>query len=195
MCTVAKHRLTEQEYLERERAAEAKSEFVDGEIFAMSGGSSRHAQICGNVIAALHHALDARPCRVYTSDLKVRTPFAGSIHYPDVSALCGPSDFADGADDVLLNPSLIVEVLSPSTEDYDRGRKFLFYRSVPSLVDYVLAASDERRVEHYRRQNEGTWLLTSIERDEDTLALGGIGVTLRIADIYAGIEFPPSGMA
>lgn len=188
MNTVARIRLTEKEFLERERAAIDKSEFVDGEVFAMSGGTSRHSQIAVNAAAELRNALKGRPCRVFNSDLKVRAPFAGSIHYPDLSALCGPAEYADANEDVLLNPAIIVEVLSPSTEAYDRGKKFLCYRSIPSLADYVLVASHTRLVEHFHRQSSGAWLLTTHQNDGDILALPGVGVTLRVGDIYSGVD-------
>ncbi len=189
MSTAVHLRLTAQEYLERERVAETKSEFVDGEVFAMSGGTYRHSQLAVQFVRHLSNALEGRPCRVFNSDLRVRTPVSGSYHYPDASALCGPINFEDDKEDIILNPSLIAEVLAPSTENYDRGMKSVYYRSIASLTDYVLVSSDCRRVEHWHRQSGDTWLLTTYREADDTLTLPSVGATLRVGDLYSGLDF------
>jgi len=152
-------RLTPEQYLEAERAAEFRSEYYGGHIFAMSGGSYRHAQIIGGVVRELGNALKTRPCSVVTNDLRLRVSPDGLYTYPDVLVICGEPQFADYQRDTLLNPALIVEVLSPSTEAYDRGFKAQQYRTLASLEEYVLVSQAEPRLEVFRRQPGGHWLL------------------------------------
>jgi Uma2 family endonuclease len=144
-----------------ERAALEKHEFFDGEIFLMAGASNAHNLIVANAIHVLKTALGAK-CRVYPSDMKVFIPATGSFTYPDVSVLCGTPQFYDDIDDVLCNPEVLIEVLSDSTENYDRGKKFESYRSVASFTHYVLIAQDRKQVEHYARQADGAWLLREL---------------------------------
>jgi Uma2 family endonuclease len=186
MSTGALKRYTVREYLERERTAETKSEFFDGEIFAMAGANETHNLIASNVLFSLRLGLRGRRCRVYSSDMRVRTP-SGLYTYPDVTVVCGKPELEGGPQDVLLNPLILFEVLSPSTETYDRGRKFQNYQTIPSLKEYVLVSQDRRLVEHYVRQ-EGTnsWVLNSYTDGE--FRLPALGVTLAFEDLYEQVE-------
>jgi Uma2 family endonuclease len=180
--------LTEDQYLAIDRAAEFRSEFLDGEMVAMSGGSMRHAQLGTNLIAELALALRDTACQAFTSDLRVRVS-ARMYTYPDVSVVCGKAVLADNREDVLLNPTVLVEVLSPSTEHYDSGLKFRHYRGIESLTDYILVDQDQVRIEQYTRGN-GTWTLRDHQRPEDELRIESIGVSLLLAHIYQRLEFP-----
>jgi Uma2 family endonuclease len=180
--------LTPEQYLEIERRAEFKSEYHAGEMFAMSGAKEGHNLVAGNTFGELRQQLRPKGCRVYTNDLRVRIKSADLYVYPDVVAVCGEPRFLDDQRDTLLNPSLIVEVLSPSTEAYDRGRKFEYYKTLESLREYMLLAQDRIHADLYVRQPDGRWLLTSADRLEDSLALESVGATLRLADLYAQVE-------
>ncbi|MDQ2806769.1 MAG: Uma2 family endonuclease, partial [Chloroflexota bacterium] len=163
MSAQPKHYYTPEEYLSLERAATYKSEYLAGEIFpmieaeeghageicAMAGAGEDHTTIAANLVRLLGNAFQGRPCRVYGSDMRVRVAASGLYTYPDVVAVCGPREFADPHRDTLLNPTVIFEILSPSTEGYDRGKKFANYRQIPTLTDYVLVAQDEPLVEHF----------------------------------------------
>lgn len=183
MQPLEKPRYSPEQYLALERAAEFRSELIDGEIIAMSGASREHNLIAVNLVAALHPQLRGRPCELYTADMRVRVDSAGLYTYPDLTGLCGEPVFDDDQSDTLLNPGLIVEVLSPSTEAYDRGEKFALYRRLDSLVDYVLVSQERVRVEHFRRRDE-QWLLTVYEDPASKLVLDSLGVTLPIGEIY-----------
>ena len=149
-------KVTEEQYLAIDRAAEFRSEFLDGEMIAMSGGSMRHAQLQANVIGELFAALRGGDCRVYSSDFRVRVSKTRMYAYPDVSVVCGKHALADERQDILLNPVVIFEVLSPSTEKYDRGVKFRYYRTIDSLTDYVLVDQDQVRIERYCHETDNT---------------------------------------
>ncbi len=192
MASQAKSTYTVEEYLALERAAEYKSEYLGGEIFAMSGASEPYNTITINIAGALHTQFRGRPCRVYASDMRVRVTSAGLYTYPDVVAVYGPREFADDQRDTLLNPTLICEVLSPSTEAYDRGKKFGHYRRLESLQDYLLVAQDEARVEHYTRQGDA-WLLYEARDLGDTIGLPSVESELALAAIYENVEFPAAG--
>lgn len=183
MQPLEKPRYTPEEYLALERAAEFRSELIDGEIVAMSGASANHNVIAGNCFAAIHYQLRGRPCRIFMADMRVRVDSAGLYTYPDLTGLCGEPVFDDEQADTLLNPGLLVEVLSPSTEAYDRGEKFALYRRLDSLIDYVLVSQDKMRVEHYRRRDE-QWVLTVYEDPAASLVLDSLAVTLPIGEIY-----------
>jgi Uma2 family endonuclease len=191
MSALAKPRLTPEEYLAKERKAEFKSEYFAGETFAMAGARPSHNVIVGNVIGELHPQLKPRPCRVYPSDQRVKVSPTGLYTYPDVIVVCGKPQFEDEEGDTLLNPTVLVEVLSESTEDYDRGRKFVHYRTIESLREYVLIAQDECRVERFERQPDNTWVLWATDRMEDALELPAIGCELPLAEIYHKVEFAP----
>ncbi len=181
---------TPEEYLALERAAEYKSEYLDGAIFAMSGTSMRHNAIAFNIARRLGNELEERPCQVYTSDVRVRVTASGLYTYPDVSVVCGPQEVADDQADTLLNPALIFEVLSPSTEKYDRGEKFAHYWRLPSLTDYVLVAQDQLRVEHFQRQGNG-WFVTAFTALDEVMHLPTLDTDLPLAVVYKNVAFPP----
>src|SRR5262249_14191303 len=150
------------------------SEYFAGEIFVMSGASERHNLIVANVVATLHAQFRNRPCKVYPSDMRVKVSATGLYTYPDVVALCGEARFDDDYQDTLLNPTVIVEVLSPSTEAYDRGDKFGHYRKLASLAEYVLISQEKVHIEHYVRQSNNQWLLSEASNTQDTLQLPSI---------------------
>jgi len=181
-------RYTPQEYLALERKAEHRSEYFAGEIFAMSGASERHNLIALNVAASLHAQFRNRSCKVYASDMRVKVSATGLYTYPDVVALCGEPQFDDEQKDTLLNPTVIIEVLSPSTEAYDRGDKFGHYRKLASLAEYVLISQDKPHVEHYVRQPDNQWLLSEASSLQDSVQLPSINCTLVLAEIYEKVE-------
>lgn len=188
MPTQPKTFLTPEEYLAIERQAEYKSEYFNGEMFAMAGASESHVLIVTNVVAELRGQLRGRPCTVYSTDLRVRVSPTGLYTYPDVIVVCGQSQFADDQRDTLLNPTLIVEVLSASTQDYDRGGKFEHYRSIASFHEYVLIAQDRHHVEHFVRQQDNRWLLSETNRLEDVLHLSSIDCNLALPEVYDKVE-------
>ncbi len=177
-------RLSPQEYLAAERQAETRSEYLEGDVFAMSGASRRHNLIVVNVAASLHGQLKGRGCETYAGDMRIHIPATGLYTYPDVAVVCGEPRFEDSALDTLLNPTLLIEVLSPTTEGYDRGKKFAHYRTLASLREYVLVSQEEVRVEVFSRQDDGHWLLSEAGRLEEAVPLGAIGCELRLADAY-----------
>jgi Uma2 family endonuclease len=176
--------LSPEEYLALERQAEYKSEYLDGVMYAMAGGTERHNLIAANIIISVGIQLRNRLCRVYPSDLKVRIPNSARFFYPDVSVVCGDTKFADDERDVILNPVLIVEVLSESTAAYDRGKKFLSYQQIESLREYLLIAQDEFLVEHFVRQDNDSWLYTKANGLEETITLPSIECKLALRDVY-----------
>jgi Uma2 family endonuclease len=184
----AKKFVTPNDYLALERKAEYKNEYFDGEIFAMVGASRRHNLITTNVVSELHRQLRGRPCEVYPSDMRVRIPSANVYTYPDAVVVCGEPRFEDEAVDTLLNPTVIVEVLSKSTASYDRTVKFGFYRTLESLAEYLLIAQDAFLVEHYVRQPDGRWMLTDIRTREGAVELDSIKCSLRLRDVYEKVE-------
>jgi Uma2 family endonuclease len=189
MSTQPKTYLTPEQYLELERRAEYKSEYYKGEMFAMAGATREHNLLAGNVLAALHTQLRSSPCETYPSDMRVLVRDTGLYAYPDVVIACQEPRFLDGQLDTLLNPTLLVEILSPSTEAYDRGRKFENYRSIQSLRQYLLVASDRIHADLYTRQEDGGWLLTSAGGPAGTLALASVDCQISLADIYEKVKF------
>ncbi|HYY93233.1 MAG TPA: Uma2 family endonuclease [Pyrinomonadaceae bacterium] len=187
MASLPDYYISPEEYLSLERRAEFKSEYFDGVVYAMACGSERHNLIAANIIIALGVQLRDRPCRVYPSDLKVRVPNSKRFFYPDVSVVCGETRFADEARDVILNPVLVVEVLSESTEAFDRGKKFSSYQQIESLREYLLVAQDEFVVEHYLRQEDG-WLYTKASGPEADLVLPALDCRIALGDIYNKVE-------
>lgn len=177
-----------QEYLATERQAEYKSEYFKGETFAMSGASKRHNLIAGNVLAELHAQLKKRPCTICPSDMRIKVGATGLYTYPDVTVVCDEAQFDDDQQDTLLNPTVIVEVLSKSTEAYDRGEKFGHYRKLSSLAEYILIAQDKYHIEHYVRQPDNQWLLAETDNWQDTLQLPAINCHLAMADIYDKVK-------
>lgn len=190
MSAQPKHKWTVEEYLAFERDSEERHEFWDSEIFAMTGASRTHTLITGNVYASLHGQLRKKPCEVYQTDMRVNVSASGLYTYPDVSVVCDKPLFTDDNPPSLLNPTLIVEVLSPSTEKYDRGKKFQDYRRLESLQEYLLVAQDTPRIEHYLRQQDGRWILYSDASSlEETITLQSIDCTLALADVYEKVTF------
>jgi Uma2 family endonuclease len=185
--------LTPEQYLEIERKADYKSEYYRGEMFAMAGASLAHNVLVANLIGELHGKLRAGPCIVLPSDMRVRVTSTELYTYPDVVAVCGEPELLDNQFDTLLNPHLIVEVLSSSTEAYDRGRKFEHYQTIESLREYLLLASDRVHADLYARQPDGRWLLTSARRPEDSLDLQSVGCSLALAAFYENVDFAEPG--
>lgn len=190
MASIPDPRINPVEYLRRERLAEEKSEFADGYVYAMSGASVPHNTIQPNLTIAIGNALKGSPCRPLGSDMKVRTPSSRLFAYPDLTIVCGQLELHDEQKDVLLNPTVIIEILSPSTEKWDRGGKFARYQSIPSLQDYVLVSQDIPRVERFSRYGE-EWTLANSEGLGATLRLPSIGIEISLADIYEDVEFDP----
>lgn len=178
--------LSPEEYLEAERRAETKHEYWGGEIIAFAGASERHNLIVANLIGSLVPQLRGSRCRAYPSDLRVRTR-PDHFLYPDVTVVCGDSRLADDKRDVLLNPALVVEVLSPSTEAHDRTAKLDQYRKVPTLQDYLLVAQQARRVQRYARREGEFWLFSETTEPGAVLQLDSIGCTLSLDDVYANV--------
>ncbi len=177
---------TAEEYLAFERASQEKHEFVGDQVYLMTGASRRHNLIVFNLVAALKPWLRDKPCEGYANDMRVRV--GRDFFYPDVSVVCGEPQFAGEEFDTLLNAALIIEVLSPSTEQYDRGRKFEKYRALDSLREYVLVAQDRPQIERYIRQDDG-WLLTEAAGLDSALELVTVGARLPLAEIYDRLRF------
>lgn len=188
MSTQPKTLLTPEQYLEIERKAERKSEYYNGEMFAVAGAKEAHNLLVANLVRELGQQFRVRPCRVYPSDMRVRVTATGLYTYPDVTAVCGEPHFLDEQRDTLLTPSLVIEVLSPSTESYDRGRKFEQYKSIESLREYLLVASDGMHTDLFTRQPDGRWMLTSADLLGDSLTLESVGAQLALADLYEKVE-------
>jgi Uma2 family endonuclease len=183
-------RMTPAEYLAFDRGSQVRHEYWDGEVFAMSGGSREHSQLQANISAALVNALRDRPCIALTSDMRVRIPANEKYVYPDGIVVCGEVLVEDGENDTLLNPTVLFEVLSDSTESFDRGRKFEHYQSITTLTDYVLVAQDRVRVEHFKRQVDGSWLLR-ILGPRDRLNLEAAGCEILVDDMFLKVfDFP-----
>ncbi len=189
------------EYLAFERASDERHEYLDGVIYAMAGESPNHGRICVNLTASLVSQLRGSGCEVFSKDTKVlcgpapstRGAREGLFAYPDLVVVCGPMQFHDQVQDVLRNPTVIIEVLSPSTEAFDRGEKFQRYRTyLPTLTDYVLVAQDQAVIDHYHRTAAGRWELRPCEGLEVRLALEAIGCTVPLAEVYERVEFAAS---
>lgn len=186
--------LTPEEYLAFERRAEYKNEYIDGEIVAMTGASRRHNIIGVNISGELRQQLKGRPCERYVSDMRVRIPSKRMYTYPDVVVACDEPQFEDDDLDTLLNPTVIIEVLSVSTERYDRFKKFSFYRTIESLAEYVLVAQHEYRVEQYTKQPDGRWLLSDHRSLSDVVELASVQCTLALREVYDKVSLPPSDL-
>lgn len=177
--------ISPEDYLAAERAAEYKSEYYQGEMVAMAGASRAHNQIVVNIIIELSNQVRAKDCTVYASDLRLNNAAISSYTYPDVTLVCGPADLlADTYLDTLLNPTLLVEVLSPSTADNDRGRKFLFYRSIPSLQYYLLVETQKPQVELFSRVDADNWNFREYRDLETVVPLPALALQLPLAEAY-----------
>lgn len=181
--------LTVAEYLALERAAEYKSEYINGERRPMTGASRKHNLIAGNIYASLHLQLRKSKCEIYPSDMRVKIEATGRMTYPDVSIVCGEPHFDDSYKDTLLNPIIVIEVLSPSTAAYDRGEKSENYRQIPSLQAYLLVSQDRMHIEYYSRQPDNSWRFAEFKRSEDRFALAAIQCELVLEDIYEKVTF------
>src|SRR5215471_7354934 len=188
MSSQAQQRYTPEEYLAHERQAECKSEYYAGNIFARAGASRWHNLIVANVIGELRAQLKGHPCTTYPSDMRVKISPTGLYAYPDVTVVCGDAQVEDTQQDTLLNPTLIVEVLSESTEAYDRGSKFAHYRKLASLLEYVLITQTKPHLEHYVRQPDNRWLLAEADSVHDTLHLPSINCQLALAEVYDKVD-------
>lgn len=195
MMTETAHVLSADEYLESERASATKHELVHGVMVAMAGGTAKHNAIAGNVIGALKQRLRGRRCMVFPSDQRVHVEATGLFTYPDVTVVCDAPRFHPSGRDTLVNPRLLVEVLSSSTEAYDRGAKFAHYQSIASLEEYVLVTQTAKRVEHYRRLETGQWLLSVSEGEGAVIVLPGLGCEIPLAELYEDTELLDEALA
>jgi Uma2 family endonuclease len=185
-------KVSPEEYLALERSSEVKHEYAGGEVFAMSGGTREHSLIAANVVGELRGALRARPCEAHASDLRIKNVTMGRYVYPDASVVCGQPLFEDEHRDTLLNPTAVFEVLSDSSESYDRGGKFALYRGIPSIADYILLSQKQVEAEHFRRQPDGTWLLRVLGPGE-RLQIASIGCDLAVDELYLKVFARPTG--
>ena len=176
-------RYTAEDYLTLERSASIKSEFHNGEIYAMTGASRKHNLITVNIAGELRSQLKKRPCEAYINDMRVKAAEARSYHYPDIAVVCGAPQFEDTYFDTLLNPTLLIEVLSPSTEAYDRGGKFAHYRKIDSLREYLLISQDQPSIERYLRQGD-VWILSEAVGLEASMSLESIECLLSLREVY-----------
>jgi len=191
--SVAEHvgKLSETEYLAVERAADSKSEFFDGEMFAMAGGTPMHSLIATNLAAEFTTQLRGRPCLAFNSDLRMKVEATGLFTYPDLSVVCGDLQFANDSDDTILNPTVLAEVLSNSTEAYDRGKKFEHYQEIPTLKEYLLVSQWKPRIDQYLRQVSGDWLLRPAVGLEAALVIPSLDISLSFARVFANVKFVP----
>ncbi|HEX6624362.1 MAG TPA: Uma2 family endonuclease [Pyrinomonadaceae bacterium] len=181
---------TPEEYLSLERVSEIRHEYLDGFVYAMAGESPTHSIICFNLAGSLHFMLKGTPCRGYSPNMKVRTKAESLYSYPDLVVVCGEPVYHDKHGDVLVNPTVVFEVLSPSTEAYDRGEKSLRYRTeIESLRDFVLVAQDRPRAEHFSRRPDGAWSRNEVSGLDGVLPLASIDCRIRLADVYDRIAY------
>ncbi|MGI9065913.1 MAG: Uma2 family endonuclease [Pyrinomonadaceae bacterium] len=176
--------ITPEEYLALERKADYRSEYLHGEIFAMTGASREHNIIATNIVISLGNQLKGRPCELYVNEMRVKVDAVGLYTYPDVAVVCGEPELEDKYVDTLLNPTVLIEILSKSTERYDRIAKSDYYRRLPSLAEYLLVAQEQYRVEQYNRQSDGHWLLTETQSLEGVVDLQSINCSLALRDVY-----------
>ena len=192
-----KHRYTVAEYIALEEASDIRHEFHDGEILAMAGGSFEHSIISANIVGELRSALKGKPFRVAESNLRVRTSPRGRYVYPDASVFCGPPQFDpdDTRHLTILNPRVVIEVLSPSTEAYDRGDKFAKYREIESFEEYILISQDRPNVESILRQGGDAWSFRTYSEMESAAVIRSLQIEIPLSEIYAGIEWPTPATA
>src|SRR4051812_334128 len=193
MSAAPKSRLTSEQYLAIERKAEFKSEYYNGEMFAMAGVSRAHSRAKENLIIEIGSRLKGTHCRSHSSDMRVKVSRTGLYTYPDIVITCGDEQYEDAEVDTLLNPQVVIEVLSPSTANYDRGKKFRHYQQIDSFREYVLVSQDEPVVERFVRQSDGSWATTFVEGLEREFAFATVAVRVPLADVYAGVTFPAAG--
>lgn len=192
MSTQSRRRYTLEEYFALELAAEEKYEYFDGEVFSMSGGSEAHEQMIINIIIKLGGQVRAQGCRIFASNMRLKVPSMPPYRYPDISALCEAPRFEKiGGVDTLINPALIIEVLSPSTEAYDRGDKFTHYKSIESFSEYLLLSQVRPHATHYMRMENGLWLHEEFNDLAASVRLAALDCALALRDVYTDVEFPP----
>lgn len=190
MASIPKTLITPAEYLAIERKAQVRSEYINGEMVAMTGATRNHNLITINLAREISQQLKGKSCEAYPVDMRVRIPSSDIYTYPDLVAVCGEPDFEDDTFDTLTNPTLIIEVLSDSTESYDRGMKSKYYRRIPSLEEYVLVAQDEYMVEQHVRQPGGRWLISESRSIRDRIVLACIGCALSLEEVYDKVKLP-----
>ena len=181
--------MTPEEYLVAERCSDIKNEYFDGEVFAMAGASRKHNIILTNIVRILGNTLIDRPCNVYSSDMKVKIEKLKKYSYPDIVISCEEEQFEDANEDILLTPWVILEILSDSTEAYDRGVKFAHYQWIPSFKEYILISQHFCRVERFFRQNDNTWIYSEFHDLNNTISIQTIHCELSLQDIYGKIKF------
>jgi Uma2 family endonuclease len=182
-------RLTVEEYLRLDREAPYKSEYYAGEMFAMAGGSALHSRLIARTLIAIGMRLIGRRCQPYDSNLRVGIPSEDLYTFPDVSVFCDPLVFVPGTEDTAMNPTVVIEVLSKSTEGFDRGRKSEMYRQIESLRDYILISQDSPLVERFTRQSDGRWVLNEVKGIQAVFTLETLGIEIPLTEIYEGVEF------
>lgn len=181
-----------EEYLEFERESDTRHEYLDGRVFAMAGESLAHSRICANLMGEVRNKLKGKQCEPLSPNMKVRTSTASLFAYPDLTVVCGEPLLHDTKKDVLINPKVIFEVLSPSTEKYDRTTKFARFRmGNETLTDYILVSQDKPFVEHFSKQADGNWVYRSFNSLSDEFDIETVGCSLSLAEIYDRVEFPP----
>jgi Uma2 family endonuclease len=192
-----KNRHSVEDYFRLERDSSVRHEYHEGEILAMAGNSPEHSLIASNLIGELHTRLKGKPCRVYESNLRIRAGKISRYVYPDLSVVCGPLQYdpADAKRETVMNPRVIIEILSPTTEAYDRGEKFDHYRQLASLEEYVLVWQHTPRIDTLTRQPGGTWQLASVTAMDAVVGLQSLGLELPLSEVYADVEFPPDESA
>jgi Uma2 family endonuclease len=179
------------EYLEMERRARYKSEYYSGEIFAMTGGSPSHSMICFNLNGEMREAIRNRECFGFESNMKLEIAEANAFVYPDLMVVCGETVLAEGTGDAITNPLLVAEVLSASTESFDRGRKFEYYRMVPSLQEYLLISQEEPKIESYYKEEENRWIYTTAKGLDQALPIQSLGFSLSLKEVYRKVNLTP----
>ena len=191
MSALQNHFYTPEQYLEMDRSAERRSEYVSGEIIAMAGASREHNLIVTNLVRDISVTLRRSPCETYSNDMRVKGHDTKAYFFPDIVVGCAPLEFEDNSVDILLNPVVIMEVLSPTTELGDKTWKFTHYRRLPTLKDYVMLSQYQPFIEHYTRQANGQWVLTDLQGLDAVLSLPSIGCELPLSEIYERVEFAP----
>lgn len=190
MSAVAKTKMTEEEYLAKERASDFKSEFFNGEMFAMAGASIRHNLIKDNLIVRIGSQLAGSSCRTVSSNQRLKVDSTGLYTYPDFMIVCGKFERAELDSETIINPQVIIEVLSDKTESYDRFEKFEHYKRLPSVREYLLVAQKRVGIERYVRTAEGEWQIRSFTKADESFVFATVPVSVKVADIYESVEFP-----
>lgn len=184
-----------EEYLTTEESATEKSEYYRGEIFMMAGGSPNHNRIAGNIFAEFNFGLRGRRCEAFNSDQRIMVKENGLYTYPDAMVVCGKIEYADDRRQTITNPAVLVEVLSPSTKNYDQGGKFELYRDIPSFRDYILVHQDKVHIEYFHKGEDGRWILTELKALEDRLRIGTVDMELLLERIYERVEWESNSAA